>query len=180
MICEKFNINPNWLRYGEGEVFVEKKESLLQSLVREFELTLDEETLVAVLLDLPPEDPAGVVRYVKETAARFEEALADKIIDLKGNCAKKITPQADYESDFFVSEVIQMKLPNSYGFVVKLGKGRRKLTFSKIYEQWCKRKFRDVLVKAVYVVVYKNLSGLHNMRFAEIHKPFTSEELQTL
>ena len=160
MICEKFNINPNWLRYGEGEVFVEKKESLLQSLVREFELTPDEEILVAVLLDLPPEDPAGVVRYVKETAARFEEALADKIIDLKGNCAKKITPQADYESDFFVSEVIQMKLPNSYGFVVKLGKGRRKLTFSKIYEQWCKRKFRDVPVKAVYVAVYKNLSGI--------------------
>lgn len=111
-----------------------------------------------------------------------------------------------------------MKLPNGYGSVVKLGKGRRKpyaarvttswtddgkqikkyigffatrvealnalanynqnpfdmdlrkLTFAEIYEQWCKQKFRDVPVKAVYVAAYKNLSGLHNMRFAEIRK----------
>lgn len=80
-ICRTWDVNPNWLRYGEGEVFVEKKESLLQSLVREFELTPDEEALVAALLDLPPEYRAGVVRYVKEAAARFEETLADKMLE---------------------------------------------------------------------------------------------------
>ena len=81
IICRTWDVNPNWLRYGEGEVFVEKKESLLQSLVREFELTPDEEALVAALLDLPPEYRAGVVRYVKEAAARFEETLADKMLE---------------------------------------------------------------------------------------------------
>ena len=101
-----------------------------------------------------------------------------------------------------------MKLPNGYGSVVKLGKGRRKpyaarvttswtddgkqikkyigtfqtraealnalanynqnpfdmdlrkLTFAEVYERWCKQKYRDVPVKAVYIATYKNLSGL--------------------
>ena len=51
-----------------------------------------------------------------------------------------------------------------------MGRHRRKLTFAEIYERWCKQKFRDVPVKAVYVAAYKNLSGLHSMRFAEIRK----------
>lgn len=46
----------------------------------------------------------------------------------------------------------------------------RKLTFAEVYERWCKQKFRDAPVKSVYVAAYKNLVGLHSMRFAEIRK----------
>lgn len=78
IICRTWNVNPNWLRYGTGEVFIEQKESRLQELVREFELEPDEAALVESLLELPPEYRAGVVEYVKSAAAKFEAALIDK------------------------------------------------------------------------------------------------------
>lgn len=77
-ICEKFNVNPEWLRHGVGEVFIERKESVLQAIVREFELNPDEATLIAALLELPQEYRAGVVKYVKEAATMFEAQLDDK------------------------------------------------------------------------------------------------------
>ena len=52
-ICEKFNVNPEWLRDGIGEVFIENKESALKNIVEEFELTPDETALIGALLGLP-------------------------------------------------------------------------------------------------------------------------------
>lgn len=76
IICRTWNVNPDWLRSGTGEVFIEQKESVLQEIVREFELTPDEAALIAALLELPQEYRAGVVKYVKEAAAIFEKSLA--------------------------------------------------------------------------------------------------------
>ena len=77
-ICRTWSVNPEWLRHGVGEVFIERKESVLQAIVREFELNPDEATLIAALLELPQEYRAGVVKYVKEAATMFEAQLDDK------------------------------------------------------------------------------------------------------
>lgn len=46
----------------------------------------------------------------------------------------------------------------------------REVTFAELYERWCKYKFKDDIVKSVYVAAYKNLSALHGMKFADIRK----------
>lgn len=46
----------------------------------------------------------------------------------------------------------------------------RNITFSELYERWCKMKFKDEPVKNVYRAAYKNLSDLHNMKVADIRK----------
>ncbi|MBR0289491.1 MAG: helix-turn-helix transcriptional regulator, partial [Selenomonadaceae bacterium] len=45
-ICKAFNVNPEWLRHGVGEIFMETRESLLQSIVAEFDLTDGEAALM--------------------------------------------------------------------------------------------------------------------------------------
>ena len=72
-ICRTFNVNPNWLRNGVGEVFIENKESALKNIVEEFDLEPDEAALIGALLELPKDYRAGVVKYVKRLAVMFEE-----------------------------------------------------------------------------------------------------------
>ena|GEM_PF-5553695 len=72
-ICRTFKVNPNWLRNGVGEVFVENKESALKNIVEKFNLEPDEAALIGALLELPKDYRAGVVKYVKRLAVMFEE-----------------------------------------------------------------------------------------------------------
>ncbi len=76
-ICREFSVNPKWLRDGVGEIFLEQKEAILKMLVHEFDLTPDEKSLVAAFLELPREYRAGVIEYVKKTAAVFEAQEAE-------------------------------------------------------------------------------------------------------
>lgn len=46
----------------------------------------------------------------------------------------------------------------------------RDVTFVEVYEHWCKIKFKDEPIKPAYAAAFKNLSELHNMKFAEIRK----------
>lgn len=47
---------------------------------------------------------------------------------------------------------------------------KRDITFSELYERWCKYKFKDEPVKGIYAAAYKNLAPLHDMKFVDIRK----------
>lgn len=72
-ICKAFSVNPEWLRSGEGSMFVETKETLIQSLVDEYKLDDDERILLRTFLALPKEHRAGVLAWAKNMAATFAE-----------------------------------------------------------------------------------------------------------
>ncbi len=46
----------------------------------------------------------------------------------------------------------------------------RDVTFTELYERWCKYKFKDEPTKGIYVAAYKNLAPLHDMKFVDIRK----------
>ncbi|MBQ7628717.1 MAG: helix-turn-helix transcriptional regulator, partial [Selenomonadaceae bacterium] len=67
-ICKAFNVNPAWLRDGVGEIFVETREALIQSLVDEFDLKPNEAVLLKTFLELPAEHRKGVLKWAENFA----------------------------------------------------------------------------------------------------------------
>lgn len=67
-ICREFSVNPDWLRNGVGEMLVETREALIQSVAGEYELMPDETALLRTFLDLEPQYRRGVLEWAKNFA----------------------------------------------------------------------------------------------------------------
>ncbi|MBR4382751.1 MAG: helix-turn-helix transcriptional regulator [Selenomonadaceae bacterium] len=74
-ICKAFNVNPDWLRDGVGEIFVETREALIQSLVDEFDLKPNEAVLLKTFLELPAEHRKGVLKWAENFARTMAAQL---------------------------------------------------------------------------------------------------------
>ena len=83
-ICEKFNVNPDWLRDGVGEMFLpEKVETYLDKIVAEKNLSPEDRALIESILELPPEARKNVIDWAEKLIARIhrqetEQAKADE------------------------------------------------------------------------------------------------------
>ena len=65
--CEKFNVNPDWLRYGFGEMFLpEKTETYLEKVVAEKNLSIEDGVLMESIFDLSPEARKVIVNWVEQ------------------------------------------------------------------------------------------------------------------
>lgn len=53
IICDTFNVNPEWLRTGEGEMFLASPKSSVEDLRKEYNLSDIEYELIKSYLDLP-------------------------------------------------------------------------------------------------------------------------------
>lgn len=87
-ICKAFNVNPEWLRHGIGEMFIEVRESLLQSVVAEYELTEGEAALMKTFLELPAEHRAGVLKWAENFARTMAVQLGVDFPQLEENARK--------------------------------------------------------------------------------------------
>ena len=63
-ICRVFNVNPDWLRTGEGEMFLPQAEkTALDWLVEEKKLTTDDRAFIETFTDLSPESRAVITKW---------------------------------------------------------------------------------------------------------------------
>ena len=74
-ICKAFNVNLDWLKYGVGEMFMENREVLIQSVVEEFDLKPNEAILIKTFLELPAEHREGVLKW----AEKFAQTMAAQL-----------------------------------------------------------------------------------------------------
>lgn len=74
-ICRVFHVNSEWLRHGVGEIFVETREALIQSVVDEFGLKPNEEVLLRTFLALPEQYREGVLKWAENFTAMMSAQL---------------------------------------------------------------------------------------------------------
>lgn len=65
MICKTFNVNPLWLEAGEGEMFLEMPQVILDELTEQYDLSPTERSIVENYLKMPPEDRRRVHQLLK-------------------------------------------------------------------------------------------------------------------
>lgn len=64
LICSEFNVNENWLRTGDGEIFIESDSSILNQLSREYNLDQIDMKIIEAFLGLPSEDRDKIKSFI--------------------------------------------------------------------------------------------------------------------
>ena len=101
LICREFNVNEEWLRTGEGEMFVQKKHQPLDELLDELldgkTVTDEDKILMKNFLELPDGSRKAVIEFVQTCSAELsapvqpgtseqkqaEPDLAEKVAELE-------------------------------------------------------------------------------------------------
>ncbi|MEO2069367.1 MAG: helix-turn-helix domain-containing protein [Desulfurobacteriaceae bacterium] len=94
LIEQIFSVNPEWLRKGKGEMFIEKEESSLEKLLKEFSEEEVEAVILALRIVRKLEKKKGMKlntkQRVKVARLLIELLEADESIEkLKGKLEKK-------------------------------------------------------------------------------------------
>lgn len=67
-ICEKYHVNPEWLKNGEGEMFVLSPEKEMAGLAQKYNLSPEYAIVMEKLLTLPEAEQDTVVQLIIDTA----------------------------------------------------------------------------------------------------------------
>lgn len=71
LICEKFNVNEEWLREGTGEMFCRDEKTIVNELVDKYNLDDLLKTCVEVLITLDTKDLKPLLDYAKKVAVKY-------------------------------------------------------------------------------------------------------------
>ena len=98
-ICRVFNVNENWLRTGEGEMFNPPKElDFLEKLALERNLTKEDIAIIKSYLDLPPEMRHLVIEFgrnfIKNMSVQLgiEEKIENQLKKIFAFCRPSAVP----------------------------------------------------------------------------------------
>lgn len=75
-ICREFGVNETWLRTGEGETFEQTRESVLDRLSTDYDLSMEQRSVIEAFLDLDPQERDVILKYVHNVFDRSAESAA--------------------------------------------------------------------------------------------------------
>ena len=75
-ICREFNVNEAWLRSGQGSMFRQDSQSVLDRMADEYSLTRRERAVISAFLELDSADRAAVMRYVDNLVDKLSPSSA--------------------------------------------------------------------------------------------------------
>lgn len=76
LICSEFNANEKWLRYGQGDMFVENDSTIVSRLAIDYNLNKLDIKIIESYLNLSSEQRKAIQSYVRSLA----NAIADEEI----------------------------------------------------------------------------------------------------
>ena len=65
-ICREFGVNEDWLRTGEGEMFEQTRETVLDRLASEYSLDKEQVSVIENFLDLSPQERTAFLAYMRK------------------------------------------------------------------------------------------------------------------
>lgn len=71
LICREFNVNEEWLRYGEGEMFNPAPTDVLDQLAKKYRLSNADYVMIEKFVNLRPEVRQNIYDYFKEVVSAF-------------------------------------------------------------------------------------------------------------
>lgn len=78
-ICREFNVNEDWLRTGEGEMFKADASDVMEALANKYHLSHGAQILVEKFVNLKSSQQDVIVRYIEEVARSFGGSMDDGI-----------------------------------------------------------------------------------------------------
>lgn len=81
LISEKYNVNENWLRTGEGNMFVAVNPTIISELSQQYKLDNFEKAMIECYLNMHPDDRKVLKEYVHSLTLALEKQdmnLSDK------------------------------------------------------------------------------------------------------
>lgn len=66
LICREFGVNEHWLRTGEGEMFEQTRETVLDRLAAEYSLDKEQVSVIENFLDLSPQERTAFLAYMRK------------------------------------------------------------------------------------------------------------------
>lgn len=84
LICREFNVNEDWLRNGNGEMFSRQSTDLIEQLTQQYSLGLYGQQLLATYLQLSDADKRAVERFVSQLTANVQQAEDAQTVLEKG------------------------------------------------------------------------------------------------
>ena len=75
-ICREFGVNEHWLRTGEGEIFEQTRETVLDRLSTEYDLSREQRSVIEAFLDLDPQERDVILKYVHNVFDRSAKSAA--------------------------------------------------------------------------------------------------------
>ena len=66
LVCMKFNVNEQWLRTGEGDMFANNDDAVFKAFAEKYHLSEAEQELAKYCLSLTSEQRAEILNYVRQ------------------------------------------------------------------------------------------------------------------
>lgn len=96
-ICREFGVSEQWLRTGEGEMFEQTRETVLDKLCAEYDLGAEHRAIVEGFLDLAPQDRDVVLKYFHNVFSRSASPAAQSAA-VPDSEAQRIAESDEYKS----------------------------------------------------------------------------------
>lgn len=96
-VCREFGVNEQWLRTGEGEMFEQTRESVLDRLSTEYDLSREQRSVIEAFLDLDPQERDVILKYVHNVFDRSAKS-ADQSTAIPDKEARRIAESDEFKA----------------------------------------------------------------------------------
>ena len=77
LICKEFNVNEEWLRTGNGEMFIPAPTDVLDQLAQKYKLSNAAYIMIEKFVNLNPDKQAGLIDFCMEVSKAIIESDSD-------------------------------------------------------------------------------------------------------